>query len=105
MTKVRAALFGLAFGDALGAPTEFMSYEEILHRYGRRGPHELPSRALVTDDTQMSLALVGALEEPPLTAERLEPRLRGRYLQWWASDENDRAPGRTCMDACASMAA
>lgn len=109
MSKVRGALFGLAFGDALGAPTEFLSYEEILRRYGPRGPHELPPRAMVTDDTQMTLAvadaLVSALEEPPLTPQRLEPRIRGRFLQWWSSDENDRAPGRTCMDACAAMAA
>jgi ADP-ribosylglycohydrolase len=108
MSKVKGSLFGLAFGDALGAPTEFLSYEEILRRYGNRGPHELPPRAMVTDDTQMTLAvadgLLSALEQPPLTPERLEPRLRGRFLQWWSSDENDRAPGRTCMEACAAMA-
>lgn len=108
MSKVKGSLFGLAFGDALGAPTEFLAYEEILRRYGERGPHELPARAMVTDDTQMTLAvadgLLSALEAPPVTAERLEPRLRGRFLQWWRSDENDRAPGRTCMNACAAMA-
>lgn len=108
MTTVRAALFGLAFGDALGAPAEFLSYEEIVRRYGPRGPRDLPPGARVTDDTQMTLAvadgLLSALEVPPVTAERLEPRLRGRFLHWWASDENDRAPGRTCMRACAAMA-
>ncbi|WP_432836368.1 ADP-ribosylglycohydrolase family protein [Dactylosporangium sp. CA-092794] len=108
MSKVKGSLFGLAFGDALGAPTEFLSYEEILRRYGPRGPHDLPPRATVTDDTQMALAVADAVlsaqEAPPFTAERLEPRLRGRFLQWWSSDENDRAPGRTCMDACAAMA-
>jgi ADP-ribosylglycohydrolase len=108
MSKVRGSLFGLAFGDALGAPTEFLPYDEVVRRYGPRGPRELPTPALVTDDTQMTLAvadaLLSALEEPPLTAERLEPRLRGRFLYWWDSPENDRAPGHTCMAACAAMA-
>ncbi|MEV6929698.1 ADP-ribosylglycohydrolase family protein [Dactylosporangium sp. NPDC051485] len=107
MSKVKAALFGLAFGDALGAPTEFMRYEEIIQRYGARGPRDLPPRGLVTDDTQMTLAVAGgllsALERPPLTADSLEPRLRGRFLHWWASDENDRAPGNTCLAACAAL--
>src|SRR5688500_12504896 len=60
-SKARGTLFGLAFGDALGAPTEFMSYDAIIERYGPRGPHELPARALVTDDTQMTLAVADAL--------------------------------------------
>jgi ADP-ribosylglycohydrolase len=108
MSKAKGVLFGLAFGDALGAPTEFLPYEEIIARYGPRGPRDLPARALVTDDTQLSLAvadaLISAMEEPPLTPQRLEPRIRGRFLNWWQSPENDRAPGRTCMQACASMA-
>ncbi|HXT90712.1 MAG TPA: ADP-ribosylglycohydrolase family protein [Trebonia sp.] len=109
MSQVRGALFGGAFGDALGAPTEFLPYDEVIRKYGPRGPRELPTPALVTDDTQMSLAvadaLLSAMEVPPLTPERLEPRIRGRFLHWWDSPDNDRAPGHTCMDACAAMAA
>ena len=108
MSHVKGSLFGLAFGDALGAPTEFLPYDEVVRRYGPRGPRELPTPALVTDDTQMTLAvadaLLSAMESPPLTAERLEPRLRGRFLYWWDSPENDRAPGHTCMAACEAMA-
>jgi ADP-ribosylglycohydrolase len=33
-------LFGLAFGDALGKPTEFMTVAEIRGRYGPGGPRE-----------------------------------------------------------------
>ncbi|GAA4246693.1 ADP-ribosylglycohydrolase family protein [Dactylosporangium darangshiense] len=108
MSKVRGALFGLAFGDALGAPTEFMTYEAIVRRYGDRGPRDLPADGRVTDDTQMTLAvadgLLSALEEPPLTAARLEPRVRGRFLQWLVDPENNRAPGNTCLQACRAMA-
>jgi ADP-ribosylglycohydrolase len=108
MSQVRGALYGGAFGDALGAPTEFMPYDEVIRKYGARGPRQLPAPALVTDDTQMSLAvsdaLLSAMEVPPLTPDRLEPRIRGRFLYWWDSPDNDRAPGRTCMAACAAMA-
>ncbi|WP_432986998.1 ADP-ribosylglycohydrolase family protein [Dactylosporangium sp. CA-233914] len=107
MAKVKAAVFGLAFGDALGAPTEFMSYDKIIQVYGERGPRDLPPGALVTDDTQMTLAvgdaLVAALAEGPLTAGRLEPHLRETFIAWWAGPDNNRAPGNTCMAACAAL--
>lgn len=70
--KASGALFGLACGDALGAPTEFMSYYDAIEAaYGPDGPRDLvgdPAR--VTDDTQMTLSVAGALatalEQPPL---------------------------------------
>ena len=105
MSQVRGALFGGAFGDALGAPTEFLSYDEVVSRYGPRGPRRLPTPALVTDDTQMSLGVADALLTAPVTPERLEPALRDRFVSWWSSPDNTRAPGRTCLDACAAMAA
>jgi ADP-ribosylglycohydrolase len=106
--SVAGSLYGLAYGDALGKPTEFQTIAEITARYGPDGPRDLPDPALVTDDTQMALAvadgLLVALERGPVTAASLEPPVRGRFLQWWRSPENDRAPGMTCLDACASMA-
>jgi ADP-ribosylglycohydrolase len=106
--QASGALFGLAFGDALGAPTEFMSYDAILAAYGPDGPRDLvgdPAR--VTDDTQMTLSVAGALatalEQPPLTAERLEAPLRAEYLAWAASPDNNRAPGMTCLRAIGRM--
>lgn len=106
--KIRGSLFGIAFGDAIGADTEFSSVEKIYRQHGPRGPHQLPRLAMITDDTQMSLAvadaLVSATAAGPLTAETLEPRLRGRFIQWWDSPDNDRAPGAACMKACGAMA-
>lgn len=107
--RASGCLYGLAYGDALGKATEFMRYDEIVMRYGSAGPRQLDGDpALVTDDTQMTIAVADALlasaEEPPLTPDRLEPHLRQRFLHWWASPDNDRAPGMTCLNACAQLA-
>jgi ADP-ribosylglycohydrolase len=101
--RASGALFGLAFGDALGAHTEFLSLEEIVRQFPPAGPTTLEGNpALVTDDTQMALAVGEALLEAPrpLTAELLEPILRRRFVEWLNSPENTRAPGNTCLEAC-----
>ncbi len=55
----RGCLLGGAIGDALGWPVEFMSYREILEKYGVGGVRDvtLSSRGVaeVTDDTQMTM--------------------------------------------------
>jgi ADP-ribosylglycohydrolase len=71
MRRAWGCLFGLAFGDALGAVTEFLRVDEICDRFPPNGPQEISGNpAKVTDDTQMALAvgkaLVEALEEPAL---------------------------------------
>jgi ADP-ribosylglycohydrolase len=105
-SRASGALFGLAFGDALGARTEFLSVEQILQQFPPIGPTALEGNpALVTDDTQMTLALGEALAEAPrpLTAANLEPFLRRRFVEWANSPDNTRAPGNTCMTACANL--
>jgi ADP-ribosylglycohydrolase len=96
----------LAYGDSLGKPTEFQEYAQIVARYGPEGPRRLEGEpALVTDDTQMALAVGEALlEVRTVTPATLEPVLRRRFLEWAASPENDRAPGMTCLRACAALA-
>lgn len=42
-------LFGLAIGDALGRPTEFMSLTNIYSKYGPEGIRDLPEQALYTE--------------------------------------------------------
>lgn len=103
--RASGSLFGLAYGDALGKPTEFLTVAEIQHRYGPTGPRELSGEpALVTDDTQMALAVAWALHEAPsLTPEAVEPLLRQRFLAWAVSPDNNRAPGMTCLRACAEL--
>ena len=99
------SMFGLAYGDALGAPTEFLTMKQIRRRYGEDGPREPAGNpALVTDDTQMgiavALALLDALETPPFTPELVTPMWRRRFIDWLVSPDNNRAPGNTCLTAC-----
>lgn len=103
--RASGALFGLAYGDAAGAPTEFMSMKEITRRYGREGPRDIGT-GRVTDDTQMTLAVAAALAgSAPLTPDRFADGLRATYVDWWRSPDNNRAPGNTCLRACGALAA
>jgi len=105
--RASGCLFGLAFGDALGADTEFLSVSEILRGFPPDGPLEPPGNpALVTDDTQMTLAVGKALLQAarPYTAATLQEPLRQAFVEWNDSPDNNRAPGITCMDACDRLA-
>ncbi|RMG93799.1 MAG: ADP-ribosyl-[dinitrogen reductase] hydrolase [Candidatus Dadabacteria bacterium] len=66
--RARAAMFGFAVGDALGATTEFLTPAEIRHRYGVHrtlcGGGWLGLKpGQITDDTGMLLALAEAVAE------------------------------------------
>jgi ADP-ribosylglycohydrolase len=95
--RARAMLFGLALGDSLGWPVEFMGRPEILANYGRAGIQAPPDPALYTDDTQMSAAVAEALVE---AGERDLDVLMGavaRNFIGWKRDPTtpQRAPGAT----------
>ena len=105
--RATGCLFGLALGDALGAKTEFLSVSEILHRFPPAGPQAPQGHpALVTDDTQMALAVGEALLEAPwpYSVQTLEEPLRRAFVTWANSPDNNRAPGMTCMRACGNLA-
>ncbi|MGQ4491192.1 ADP-ribosylglycohydrolase family protein [Streptomyces sp. 372A] len=101
------ALTGLALGDALGFPTEFNDVPSILAKCGPWREMELPKPAFVTDDTQMTLALGRglrtAMDRGPLTGPLLARPVREEYVDWYHSPDNNRAPGRTCLEACHSL--
>jgi ADP-ribosylglycohydrolase len=71
--RVRGCLLGLAVGDALGAPLEGLSAQQIKTHYGRvknyvdgvqawkRKPYRWRLRGLYSDDTQQALALCDVL--------------------------------------------
>ncbi|MEU3984912.1 ADP-ribosylglycohydrolase family protein [Streptomyces sp. NPDC026672] len=98
------ALLGLALGDALGFPTEFNDVPSILAKFGPWREMDLPRPAIVSDDTQMTLALGRglrtAMDRGVLAPKRLERPVREEFVDWYQSPENNRAPGRTCMVAC-----
>ncbi len=105
--RASGCLFGAAFGDALGAETEFLSVSEILRSFPPAGPLlPLGNPALVTDDTQMTLAVGKALLDAarPYTAAALEGPLTQAFIEWNHSPENNRAPGITCTEACDRLA-
>ncbi|MGI5374327.1 ADP-ribosylglycohydrolase family protein [Streptomyces sp. CA-251387] len=98
------SLTGLALGDALGFPTEFNDVPSILAKCGPWREMELPTPAIVSDDTQMTLALGKglrtAMDRGLLGPRRLERPVREEFVDWYQSPENNRAPGRTCLVAC-----
>ncbi|CAL9401308.1 ADP-ribosyl-[dinitrogen reductase] glycohydrolase [Streptomyces sp. enrichment culture] len=101
------SLFGLALGDALGFPTEFNDVPAILAKTGPWRQMRLPRPAIVTDDTQMTLALARgmrtAADRGPLTPEGLAGPVREEFTAWYRSPENNRAPGNTCLRACSLL--
>lgn len=96
--RVRGALYGVAVGDALGAPLEFMNATQIKQQYGA------PVREMVgggwlslapgetTDDTDMTLAVCEGIMESP--SAPIEPIGR-RFIQWVDTQPKD--VGMTCM--------
>lgn len=98
------ALLGLALGDALGFPTEFNDVPSILAKFGPWREMPLIKPAIVSDDTQMTLALGRglrtAMDRGLLGPKRLERPVREEFVDWYRSPENNRAPGRTCLVAC-----
>ncbi|MFE7129048.1 ADP-ribosylglycohydrolase family protein [Streptomyces sp. NPDC057617] len=98
------SLIGLALGDALGFPTEFNDVPSILATCGPWREMALPRPAVVTDDTQMTLAFARgirtAMDRGVLGPYRLERPVRDEFVAWYHSPDNNRAPGRTCMTAC-----
>ncbi|MCJ8501357.1 ADP-ribosylglycohydrolase family protein [Desulfatitalea alkaliphila] len=104
ITKAKGVLYGLAIGDALGWPTEFLKLDQIKSRYGPQGITELPDPALFTDDTQMSIAVARALL---LSGEKdiddIMAALREEFIQWLHAPDNNRAPGNACLQGVANL--
>ena len=102
--KSMGMIFGLAIGDALGWPTEFMKLKDIKAKYGPEGIQDLPEPALFTDDTQMTIAIAEALIKPVIRiSKRSWTAIRDEFIQWRHSPENNRAPGNACLTGVSNM--
>lgn len=129
--RIRGSLVGGAIGDALGYPVEFIySFSGIQARYGKRGitrldkeqhwlnEAEQAGKAVVSDDTQMTLFTANGLLNAKAQNISLKYGICRAYIEWyltqvgkksskfkdcWISDvpelNHRRAPGNTCMSA------
>lgn len=126
--KIRGSLIGGAIGDALGYPVEFISYGEIQNAYGENGitrfdlspfwieNSEHTGKALVSDDTQMTLFTANGLLNAEKKGIPFIDGLERAYLEWlytqtgqptewthecWITSITElharRAPGNTCI--------
>lgn len=104
--KAQAVIYGLALGDALGWPIEFLSTQKISIIYGTEGIQMPPDPALFTDDTQTTLAIAEALiEAGECDIDTLMAAVARRLIAWSNSPENDRAPGHTVTEAIRTLEA
>ena len=106
---------GLAIGDALGAPGEFLSLDEILAKYGSRGIEEFYpwhnfDAGSYTDDTQLSLAtMYGIMGGHEFFKDNGYDGYKlfvfTQFEEWAESQQNlfyRRAPGKTCLETIES---
>ncbi len=102
--QAEAVLFGVALGDALGYPVEFMDLDGIKARYGADGIQAPPTPALYSDDTQMTVALAEGLLAAGLDAD-LDAQMQAVGSQFvdWMHNAPSRAPGNTCLSGVANF--
>lgn len=99
LDRIRGALFGVAVGDALGGPVEFMNADQIKKKHGRvtemiGGGWLGLEPGEVTDDTQMTMAVALGIEEDPYDPV---PAIGRRFVGWYDSGPKD--IGGTCSKA------
>lgn len=101
--RIRGALYGVAVGDALGGPLEFMSRSAVRRTYPRG------LRAMVgggwlnlrpgetTDDTAMSLCVAHGIVAADGALDKLPDEIGRRFINWLDSNPPD--VGNTCRAA------
>lgn len=96
LDKLSGALFGVAIGDALGAPVEFMDKNEIRRKYGVLtemvgGGWLSLAPGEVTDDTEMSICVAEGIIK---NCDDPIPEIGRKFLAW-ADTAKD--VGNTCL--------
>lgn len=109
--RYEGCMLGLAIGDALGGPIEFLTYDEIRQRYPPDGVTDfMDYRGLkagsYTDDTEMSIAVAqGLLRSGSTEIDDIMQHVAAEFVQWFNNTSILRSPGSTCMGAAARLAA
>lgn len=122
--KIRGSLMAGAAGDALGYEVEFISRRAILARYGERGITRFAlhhGRALISDDTQMTLFTANGLINSCYLHVEPQNAVTQAYIEWYHTQGGKtnginscwigeikalhslRAPGNTCMSALGAI--
>lgn len=109
--RYRGCVLGLAIGDALGMPTEFLSLAEIRARWGPEGVTDLEAghwrAGSFTDDTQMTLALAEGILAAGRDAsvDAIMAEVAQEFVHWMEEPlGGHRAPGNTCLTGCRKLA-
>lgn len=115
LNRFKGCLLGLAIGDALGAPVEFLSLEKIKEKYGEKGIGEFDvwdgfKPGSYTDDTQLSLATAKGCIHAHFNLmregeSRSQEFVYKRYSEWLEGLKDPfqvRHPGYTCMNVLQS---
>lgn len=109
--RFRGSLLGMAIGDALGHPTEYVSsLAAIRARWGPDGvtTFEAAGRhppGTFSDDTQMAVAVARALCRAGTgDLDALMHAMGEEFVAWSRSPQNNRAPGGTCLAGCRNLA-
>ena len=110
LDKFLGCVYGLAIGDALGFPVEFIDLEQIKEKYGNEGIKDFDSfskfpAGTYTDDTQMTLAVANGIliSEDPYDLNDVMGNISQEFVKWYKNPENNRAPGNTCMAGCRNL--
>ena len=104
-SKIYGSLIGAVIGDGFGFKTEFMNYEQIITKWGLKGLQApIGDPIIVTDDTQMAIAVskavISSFKNNNINVKDFENSLRSEFITWLNDEQNNRAPGMTCMESC-----
>ena len=91
-SRMRSVLLGLAYGDAFGYPLENYRYSQLTAQRC-----EPPIKLIVSDDTQMTLSLVDALDGRTGRDEIQQAVIDG-WIRWF-HDPDARGWGQTTITA------
>lgn len=106
--QIEAAVYNFALGDAWGYVTEFKKFDDI-----KKNQYPMPSVLKVSDDTQMGLYTMKAIKtmsdngvdfdnldfRDEIVQDNIRNSFARSYLMFYFDEDNNRAPGMTCMTA------
>lgn len=113
LDRVRGAFLGIAIGDALGMPVETFKSDRIAADYGRIDRFYEPKdhkwfkgepAGMVTDDTQLTIAVAEAMIEGAKTGNPLSMDLQAAYHVASLKNEGTKGWGNSTRDSVRRLA-